>query len=156
MSDRSGCMINPLAIVGVLISVISLILTLYLAKRLRDTVLNKLFELKTEFEGILKPVMDANSRMAGAVGSLNRDTLQDQALERRIGQDLLGQNEDVLEIIKMAFPSVSEYIEEHPEAITKLMPRLNTLLQDPEARKRLNLDTGSFRGKDLKDIWSGL
>ncbi len=148
-------MIDPLAIVGVLISVLSLILTLYLAKTLREKVLNHLVELKDEFETILKPIIDTNSRAMGAIGSLNRDTVQDQALERRIGQDLLGQNEDVLEIIKMAFPSVSEYIEEHPEAITKLMPRLNTLLQDPEARKRLNLDTGSFRGKDLTDIWSG-
>ena len=145
---------DEMAIIGVIISVISLILTLYLAKTLREGVFNKLLSLKDEFETILDPLIKTNSKAMGAIGSLNRDTLQDQALERRIGKDLLGQNEDILEIIKMAFPSVSEYIEEHPEAITKLMPRLNTLLSDPETRKRLNLDSGQFRGKDLDAVWS--
>lgn len=155
MADILGSMGDELAIIGVVISVICLLLTLYLAKRLKEGVYNRLNELKDEFEVILKPIIDTNSRAMGAIGSLNRDTIQDQALERRIGIDLMGQNEDILEIIKMAFPSVSEYLDDHPEAISKLMPRLNTLLQDPEARKRLNLDTGSFRGKDLKRIWDG-
>ncbi|GAI16362.1 unnamed protein product, partial [marine sediment metagenome] len=39
----------------------------------------------------------------------------DKALERRIGQDLIGQNEDVIEVVRMAFPRVSEYIDDHPE-----------------------------------------
>jgi len=101
----------------------------------------------------LAPVIDASSRALGAISSLSDDTKMDKALERRIGQDLIGQNEDILEVIKMAFPRVSEYIEERPEAVTKLMPRLNALLADPEARKRLNL--GTFQGSDLKRIWEG-
>ena len=147
-------MFDELAIVSVIISVICLLVTLYLSKRLKEGVYNRLLELQSEFEVILKPIIDTNSRAMGAISNLSNDTKQDMALERRIGQDLLGQNEDVLEVIKMAFPNVSEYIDEHPEAISKLMPRLNTLLQDPEARKRLNLDSGSFRGKDLSSIWS--
>lgn len=65
----------------------------------------------------------------------------------------IGENEDILEMVKMAFPNVAEYIEDHPEAITKLLPRLNTLISDPEARGRLKLD---FKGKarDLSRIWS--
>jgi len=89
----------------------------------------------------------------GAISSLSDDTKQDKAIERRIGQDLIAQNDDVLEVIRMAFPRVSEYIDDHPEAITKLMPRLNTLLSDPETRKRLNLAADSRA--DLKRIWDG-
>ncbi|GAH98205.1 unnamed protein product, partial [marine sediment metagenome] len=98
-----------------------------------------------------EPIINANSRAMGAISSLSDDTKQDKAIERRIGQDLIAQNEDVVEVIRMAFPRVSEYIDDHPEAVTKLMPRLNTLLSDPEARKRLKLD--SFKGSDLSRIW---
>jgi len=101
----------------------------------------------------LEPVMHASSRAMGAISSMSDNTKQDKAIERRIGQDLVAQNEDIVELIRMAFPRVSEYIDDHPEAITKLMPRLNTLISDPEARKRLNL--GSFSGSDLKRIWEG-
>jgi len=100
----------------------------------------------------LEPIINANSRAMGAISSLSDDTKMDKALERRIGQDMMGQNEDVLEVIKMAFPRVSEYIDEHPEALTKLLPRLNTLISDPEARKRLNIDFSS-KSSDVQRIW---
>ncbi|GAI41689.1 unnamed protein product, partial [marine sediment metagenome] len=100
----------------------------------------------------LEPIINANSRAMGAISSLSDETKMDKALERRIGQDMMGQNEDVLEMIRMAFPKVAEYVNEHPEAITKLLPRLNTLISDPDARKRLNID---FLGKssDVSRIW---
>jgi len=147
-----------LPMVAVIFSILSLILMLILWKRLEEKTLSKLqglgselnLGLKTIYED-LDPIIKANSRAMGAISSLSDDTKQDKAIERRIGQDLIAQNEDVVEIIRMAFPRVSEYIDAHPEAITKLMPRLNTLLSDPEARKRLNL--GSFQGSDLKRIW---
>ncbi|GAJ24117.1 unnamed protein product, partial [marine sediment metagenome] len=100
----------------------------------------------------LEPIINANSRAMGAISSLSDDTKMDKALERRIGQDMMGQNEDVLEMIRMAFPKVAEYIDEHPEAITKLLPRLNTLISDPEARKRLNLDFSNTKS-DISRIW---
>jgi len=131
---------------------------LFLWKRLEKTTLSKLnilgSELNSGLETIyqdLDPIIKANSRAMGAISSLSDDTKQDKAIERRIGQDLIAQNEDVVEVIRMAFPRVSEYIDEHPEALTKLMPRLNQLLSDPEARKRLNL--GDFKGSDLSRIW---
>lgn len=150
MADIYGYMIDPLAIVSLIISLICLLLTLYLSKRVKEGVFNRLNELQEEFGVILKPIIDTNSRAMGAISSLSDDTKMDQTLERRIGQDLMSQNEDILEVIQMAFPRVAEYIEERPEAISKLMPRLNQLLQDPEARKRLNLDNSQFRGTDLK------
>jgi len=100
----------------------------------------------------LKPTIDASSRAMGAIQSLSQDTRVEQALERRIGQDLMGQNEDILEMIKMAFPRVAEYLEERPEAISKLLPRLNTLISDPETRKRLNFD-GFSKTSDLSRFW---
>jgi len=149
-----------LPIVAVIFSIISLILMLILWKRLEEKTLSKLTVLGSELNSGLEtiyedldPIIKANSRAMGAISSLSDDTKQDKAIERRIGQDLIAQNEDVVEVIRMAFPRVSEYIDDHPEAITKLMPRLNTLLSDPEARKRLNL--GSFQGSDLKRIWDG-
>lgn len=122
----------------------------YLSKRNEKSTLLILDELalklKTGLENInvdLEPVINASSRAMGAVSALSDDTKMEQALERRIGQDLMGQNEDIIEVLKIAFPRVAEYIEERPEAISKLMPRLNTLLNDPEARKRLNLESFS-------------
>ncbi|GAH90561.1 unnamed protein product, partial [marine sediment metagenome] len=131
---------------SLLLSILCLLLTIFLWKRLEKTTVSKLLGIRRELEiGLdsinedLKPITNASSRAMGAISGLSDNTKQDKALERRIGQDLIAQNDDVLEVIRMAFPRVSEYIDEHPEAITKLMPRLNTLLSDPEARKRLNL-----------------
>jgi len=127
-----------LPIVDALFSIFCLIFTIFLWRKLEKKTLTKLnllgSELNSGLELVYKdiePIIVANSRAMGAISSLSDDTKMDKALNRRIGQDLLAQNEDVLEVIKMAFPRVSEYMEEHPEAITKLMPRLNTLLSDP-------------------------
>ena len=146
-----------LPIITIIFSIISLILMLILLKRLERKTFQTLKGLGKQLQdGIaninleLEPIISANSRAMGAISSLSDDTKQNKALERRIGQDLIGQNEDVVEVIRMAFPRVSEYIDDHPEAITKLMPRLNQLLSDPEARKRLNL--GGF-SSDISRIW---
>jgi len=146
-----------LPIGSVIISVLCLILTVFLWKRAERKTFQTLKglgkQLQDGLEDVnsqLEPIITANSRAMGAISSLSDDTKQDKALERRIGQDLIGQNEDVLEMIRMAFPRVSEYIDDHPEAITKLMPRLNQLISDPEARKRLSLGNSS---SDLSRIW---
>lgn len=100
----------------------------------------------------LEPLHNAVSRSMGAISSVADSTKMDKALDRRIGLDTLDQYDDILEGVRLAFPRVAEYVDEHPEAITKLLPRLNTLISDPEARKRLNLD---FSGKssDVDRIW---
>jgi len=146
-----------LPIGSVIISVLCLILTVFLWKRADRKTLRTLKGLGKQLQdGIadinlqLEPITTANSRAMGAISSLSDNTKMDKAIERRIGQDLIGQNEDVLEVVRMAFPRVSEYINDHPEAITKLMPRLNQLLSDPEARKRLSLGNSP---SDLSRIW---
>ena len=152
---------ETLPILSLLFSIVSLLLTYFLWRRLEKSALSKLEGLATELnlglEGIYKdmePVVHASSRAMGAISNLSDDTKMDKALNRRIGQDLIAQNEDVLEVLAMAFPRVSEYIDEHPEAVTKLMPRLNKLISDPEARKRLNLgDVLSNSKSDIERIW---
>lgn len=137
---------------------LSIVFTIYFVKRASKQTKNTLEGLGTQLkQGIedinirLKPTIDASSRAMGAIQNLGNETRMEKALESRIGQDLLAQNEEVLEVIKMAFPNVAEYIEDHPEAITKLLPRLNKLISDPEARKRLNLNMDS--SSDLSRIW---
>lgn len=152
-----------LPIISIIFSIISLILViifLILMRRLEKQTVKTLHIIDLDMkEGLkkvyadLEPVINASSRAMGAISSLSDDTKQDKAIERRLGQDLIGQNEDVLEVIRMAFPRVSEYLDDHPEAVTKLMPRLNTLLSDPEARKRLNLGGTSL--SDIQRIWEG-
>jgi len=115
---------------------------------LNDQLIQGLEDINTS----LKPVKDASSRAMGAIGGLDASNKLDRALDRRIGQDLMGQNEDIIELISMAFPRVAEYIEERPEALTKILPRLNTLISDPETRKRLNLDLSGKRS-DLSRVW---
>ncbi|MBA7537265.1 hypothetical protein ES705_29532 [subsurface metagenome] len=88
----------------------------------------------------------------GAISSVADNTKMEKALDRRIGLDTLDQYGDIVEGIRMAFPRVAEYIDERPEAITKLLPRLNTLINDPDTRKRLNLDL-SGKSSDLNRIW---
>ncbi|GAI10471.1 unnamed protein product [marine sediment metagenome] len=143
----------------VLATLLSLGFTVFMSRRAGQTtriVLDKLGkQLEQGIEDInvqLEPIINANSRAMGAISSLSDETKMDKALERRIGQDMMGQNEDVLEMIRMAFPKVAEYVDEHPEAITKLLPRLNTLINDPEARKRLSLD-GFNTKSDVSRIW---
>lgn len=151
-------MTDYLPIGSIIISLICLVLTIFLWKKIEKKTFNILdsldSELKTGLESVseqLDPIIKANSRAMGAISSLSDDTKMDKALERRIGQDLLGQYDDVLEIVRMTFPNVSAYIDEHPEAVTKLMPRLNSLISDPEARKRLSLGGGIK--SDLSRIW---
>lgn len=148
-----------LPIACLLISLICLFLTVFLSKQVKDNTLSKLNILGSELEEGMKslttqldPIIATNSRAMGAVSSLSDDVKMDKALNRRIGLDLLDQNEDIVEVLKMAFPRVEEYVSEHPEAVTKLMPRLNKLLSDPEARERLNL--GNFSKSDISRIWS--
>ena len=103
----------------------------------------------TDLNVQLEPLHDAVSRSMGAISHLSDGTKQDKALEKRIGLDLLdqatGEYGDVLEVVKVAFPRVAEYIEDRPEAVTKLLPRLQQLMNDPEARKRLSLPSPSSR-----------
>jgi hypothetical protein len=105
----------------------------------------------------LEPIMTANSRAMGAISSLSDGTKMDNALERRIGLDMMdqavGENAEILDMIKMAFPRVQEYIDERPEAMVKLLPRIQQLLSDPNARARLNLD-GSKGKSNISRIWN--
>lgn len=100
----------------------------------------------------LEPIMKTNSQYMGHIQSLGDDTRIEQTLDRKIGLDMMDQYGDIYEGIKMVFPHVAEYLDERPEAITRLLPRLNTLISDPEARKRLNLDLSGTKG-DLSRIW---
>lgn len=153
-------MMDLLPIGLVLSTLISLVFTIIFVKRAsketRDTLEGLDQQLDEGLEKIresLKPVIDGNSRAMGAISGLADSTKMDKAIERRIGQDLIGQNDDVIEMIRMAFPRVAEYVDEHPEAITKLLPRLNTLITDPDTRKRLNLNL-SKQSSDYSRIWT--
>jgi len=100
----------------------------------------------------LEPIMKTNSQYMGHIQSLGDDTRIETTLDRKIGLDMMDQYGDIYEGIKMAFPRVAEYLEDRPEAITKLLPRLNTLISDPDTRKRLNLDISGAKS-DLSRIW---
>ena len=152
-------MIDPIPIFIIGTTLLSLGFTVFMTRRASQGTLESLEKLNNELvEGIqglydqLDPIIKTNSRAMGVVSSMADESKMDKALERRIGKDLLGQNEDIFEMIKMAFPNVAEYVDEHPEAISKLLPRLNTLISDPEARKRLSLDFSSKVG-DVSRIW---
>lgn len=152
-------MIDPIPILILLFALGNAGFTLYLVRKSSSTTRDTLNSLNKSLEqGILElnqqldPVIKANSRAMGVISSLSNDTKMDSALERRIGQDMMDQYGDILELVKATFPRVAEYIEERPEAITKLLPRLNTLISDPEARKRLNFD-GLSKSSDLTRIW---
>lgn len=153
-------MTDWLPIGSLIISIICLMITVFLWNKVKTETFGILENLDTQLKkGLedvgsqLEPILTANSRAMGAISSLSDDTKMDKALERRIGQDLLGQNEDIFEMVKMAFPRVAEYVEDRPEALSKLLPRLNTLISDPEARKRLNLDISGASKTDISRIW---
>lgn len=152
-------MIDPLSLYVLGTTLLSLGFTVFYVRRVQKGTKNTLDELNNQLiEGLetiskeLQPIIETNSRVMGVVSSMGDETKMDKALERRIGLDLMGENEDILEMVKMAFPNVAEYLEDHPEAISKLLPRLNTLISDPEARKRLKLDFSS-KGGDVSRIW---
>lgn len=153
-----------LAIGIIIVGILNAVFTVLMLRRASVTVESTLQGLKQELiEGVdalnakLEPITTASSRAMGAISHLADDTKMDQALERRIGQDMMdqvtGEYGDVLELVKAGFPRVGEYIDEHPEAIMKILPRLDTLINDPDARKRLNLDLKS-QSSDVSRIWS--
>ena len=132
------------------------VFTVYFVKRaengLADTLNGLNDQLRVGIEELntqLEPLHNAVSRSMGVISHLGDETKMDKALERRIGQDMMdqavGEYGDILELVKASFPRVAEYIEEKPEAITKLLPRLEKLINDPEARKRLSFPSPSSR-----------
>lgn len=133
------------------LALVNAVFTFYYVKRAENGLADTLEALNGQLkQGIndlnsqLEPVMRANSTAMGAISHLSDNTKMDKALERRIGQDMMdqamGEYGDILELVKAGFPRVAEYIEERPEAFTKLLPRINQLINDPAARKRLNLN----------------
>ena len=116
---------------------------------LNEILLQKLQDLDSELE----PIMKTNTKAMSYFQSMGDDTRIENTLDRKIGQDMMDQYGDIYEGIKLAFPRVAEYLDDRPEAITKLLPRLNTLISDPETRKRLNLDLSGAKG-DLSRIWN--
>ena len=100
----------------------------------------------------LEPITKVNSQAMGYFQSLGDSTRVENTLDRRIGLDVMDQYGDIIEGIRMAFPRVAEYLDDRPEAVTKLLPRLNTLISDPDTRKRLNLDLSGTKS-DLSRIW---
>ncbi|GAI55025.1 unnamed protein product, partial [marine sediment metagenome] len=94
----------------------------------------------------LEPIMKTNSIAMGHFSNLRDDDRIENTLDRKIGLDVMDQYGDIYEGIKLAFPRVAEYLDDRPEAITKLLPRLNTLISDPDTRKRLNLDLSGAKG----------
>lgn len=152
---------NDYLSIGLLAGILfNLLFTIFLVRRASKETKNVLQGLDSSLqEGIenireqIDPVIKGNSRAMGAISHLADSTKMDQALERRIGQDLMGEYDDVLEMVKMTFPRVAEYLEERPEALTKLIPRLNSLIGDPEARKRLKLDFSQGKS-DITRIWN--
>ncbi|GAI01509.1 unnamed protein product, partial [marine sediment metagenome] len=138
---------ETLWIVTALTLIFSLSFTVYFVKRAQketritlDALGSQLTEGINQINSDLEPVHNAVSRSMGAISSVADNTKMEKAIDRRIGLDTLDQYGDVVEGIRMAFPRVAEYLDDRPEAITKLLPRLNTLISDPETRKRLNLD----------------
>jgi len=79
---------------------------------------------------VLSPITKTNSKAMSYFNSMSQDTRLDQTLDRKIGQDMIGQYGDIMEGISMMFPNVAEYIKDRPEAITKLLPRLQTLISE--------------------------
>lgn len=148
-------------ITSVALTILSIIFTVFLVNRAsKHTEITLLSLRETLHQGItdinsqLEPIMKTNSRAMGHLQSLGDETRIEQTLDRKIGLDMMDQYGDIYEGIRLAFPRVAEYLDERPEAITKLLPRLNTLISDPETRKRLNLDL-SGKQSDLSRIWKG-
>lgn len=140
-------------------TLISLVFTVFYVSRAQKSTKKILESLQEQLhQGVqdlndqLDPIIKANSRAMGAISGLADETKMDKALERRIGLDLMSEYSDILDLVKVTFPNVAEYVDDHPEAITKLLPRLNTLISDPEARSRLKLDFSS-KSRDLSRIW---
>jgi len=142
--------------IAVLLSCVSLFFTWKSGKTTRltlDSLGEKLNQGLIEVGTVLDPIIKTNSKAMSYFNSMSQDTRLDSTLDRKIGQDLTNQYGDIMEGIKMMFPNVAEYIEDRPEAITKLLPRLNTLISDPDMRKRLNFNDV---GKDKKSSFFDL
>ena len=149
---------EPLIVI-ILATVISSLFTVFYmnrASKQTEITLNSLGSQLTQgiqdINSQLEPIMKTNSQYMGHIQSLGENTRIETTLDRKIGLDTMDQYGDIMEGIKLAFPRVAEYLEDRPEAITKLLPRLNTLISDPETRKRLNLDLSGTKG-DLSKIW---
>jgi len=155
MDLLTGCFI--LASIGFILASISLVFTWKSGKTTRltlDSLGEQLNQGLIEVGVKLEPVLKTNKTAMGFIGSMSQDSIMDKTLEKKIGLDMMGQYSDIIEGLQLVFPNVAEYIQERPEAITKLLPRLNTLITDPEVRKRLKFDGFEGKKSNLSRIWN--
>ena len=144
-------------VISIVLSCFGMLFALFYVNRVSKGIRISLDEHKDSIFNInsqLKPIISNNARTMSIIQNMGNDIRIEKTLDRKIGEDMIGQYSDIIEGVRLAFPQVAEYIDERPEAIIKLMPRLQTLITDPELRKRLKFDESDTKKYDLSRIWN--
>jgi len=123
----------PIIIASIASALISVAFTFYWVKKSGEGIassINGFLEARDEaLEAQLKPILNTNSRVMGIIADKGNTQKQEKIALKTLGNDLLGQNEVVIEALRGIAPGFSDYLEEHPDLVIKLMPRIDALLE---------------------------
>jgi len=89
-----------------------------------DNVLNT---LDNELKEVLEPINEKISKSYSHMGKAGAHVRQVQALDKKIAQDIINQQNPMVNAALDMFPNVREYVEKNPDLLMELLPRLQQL-----------------------------
>lgn len=118
-----------LSIVASIIAGVSLKKALDTPKMVEEQAENILSTLDETLKETLEPIQTAVKKSYSHMGSAGAMVKKEQALDRRLAQDMINQGDPMLQALLDMFPNAKEYVEKNPELIMSLIPRLQALSQ---------------------------
>lgn len=118
-------------IVSVWVSVVAAFITWFLlnrrVKKLQDFVSTGLTTFQDEVGAQLKPVLDLNSKAMSIIGTQGAEVKKVKAAEKMIATGLMDDNKLVMDGVRQIFPKLGDYLDENPEVVMDLLPRLKQM-----------------------------
>jgi len=98
-------------------------------KDLEELAENLANELGSQLQDMLKGLKNIPKEYYTEMGARGGATKQLKALDHRIAEDILDQQDPLIQAGLSMFPRVKEYIDENPHLLPQLIPRLQALSQ---------------------------
>lgn len=122
----------PFILTAIISACVSVIFTFFWVKKSAAAMGSTLFEFlegrDQDLKAQLDPILTTNSKVMGIIASKGVTQKQEKVALKHLGEDLLNKNELVLEALKGVAPGFSDYLQEHPDLVIQLAPRIDQLL----------------------------
>lgn len=117
--------------ISVVVTLIGVVATWFIlirrVEKLRIFVSDGLETFQEEVGAQLKPVLDLNSKAMSIIGTQGAEVRKVKAAERMIATGIMDDNKLVMDGVRQIFPKLGDYLDENPEVVMDLLPRLKQM-----------------------------